>query len=94
MDMMGTTDYLLDQDASTMNSDNFWQQFLTQSPSGTPGPDQNGAQGQHQGQRLGAGQNHVGADARSASPVEINKDGTQTTSLDLLHNGFVQPAPS
>lgn len=94
IDMMGTTDYLLDQDASTMNSDNFWQQFLTQSPSGTPGPDQNGAQGQNQGQNLGAGQNHMGAGARPASPVEINKDGTQTTSLDLLHNGFVQPAPS
>ena len=95
MDMMGTTDYLLDQDASTMNSDNFWQQFLTQSPSGTPGPDQNGAQGQNQGAASGQnGHMQMGSDARPANPVEISKDGNQTTSLDLLHNGFVQPAPS
>ena len=94
MDMMGTTDYMLEQDTSALNSDNFWQQFLTQSPSGTPGPDQNGAQGQDQPSQAPApGQGKTGHPARAASPVEITKDGAQTTSLDLLHNGFV-PAPS
>lgn len=96
---MGTTDYLLDQDASTMNSDNFWQQFLTQSPSGTPVRDQNGAQEQNGDltgdQNAAAGESQAGVNGLPASPIQIKLDGgKQTTSLDLLHNGFVQPAPS
>lgn len=95
MDMMGTTDYLLDPDASTMNSDNFWQQFLTQSPSGTPVRDQNGAQEQTGDQPQALDLDQTVLHGRPASPIQIQKDGgNQTTSLDLLHNGYVQPAPS
>ena len=85
LNMMGTTDYLLDQDVSTINSDNFWQQFLTQSPSGMPEQ----AQSQPtQGQMP------------PPPPVQTRKgngdayDEDRATSLDLLHQGYVPPAKS
>ena len=45
MDMMSTPDNLLDQHASTVNCDNFWQDFLTESLNEMSGPDQGRAQG-------------------------------------------------
>lgn len=81
LNMMGTTDYLLDQDVSTINSDNFWQQFLTQSPSGMPA-DQ-------------AGQNQMPPPApvaQNGNGAAVDED--RATSLDLLHQGYVPPAKS
>ena len=81
LNMMGTTDYLLDQDVSTINSDNFWQQFLTQSPSGMPA-DQ-------------AGQNQMPPPApvaQNGNGAAVGED--RATSLDLLHQGYVPPAKS
>lgn len=80
--MMGTTDYLLDQDVSTINSDNFWQQFLTQSPSGMPDP---------------SGHNQMPPPPAQAPPPPSNGnavDEDRATSLDLLHQGYVPPAKS
>ena len=87
LNMMGTTDYLLDQDVNTINSDNFWQQFLTQSPSGMP---EQSEQGQHQsnpGQMLRPAVQDSNGDAD-------NNSEDRATSLDLLHQGYVPPAKS
>ena len=86
LNMMGTTDYLLDQDVSTINSDNFWQQFLTQSPSGMPDQSDQGQHQSSQGQML------------PPPPVLTNNGDAnnedRATSLDLLHQGYVPPAKS
>lgn len=87
LNMMGTTDYLLDQDVSTINSDNFWQQFLTQSPSGMP---EQSDQGQHQ--------SHGHGQMLPPPPVQTSNgdagDQDRATSLDLLHQGYIPPAKS
>ena len=86
LNMMGTTDYLLDQDVSTINSDNFWQQFLTQSPSGMP---EQSDQGQHQSSQ---GQMLPPAPVQVSNGDADNED--RATSLDLLHQGYVPRAKS
>ncbi|KAL3161058.1 hypothetical protein ABBQ38_009441 [Trebouxia sp. C0009 RCD-2024] len=86
LNMMGTTDYLLDQDVSTINSDNFWQQFLTQSPSGMPEQSDQGRHQSTQGQML------------PPPPVLTSNgdaaDQDRATSLDLLHQEYIPPAKS
>ena len=89
LNMMGTTDYLLDQDVSTINSDNFWQQFLTQSPSGMPEQQAEQSQGQSSHGQM-----------PPPPPVHTSRrngdayDEDRATSLDLLHQGFVPPTKS
>ena len=86
LNMMGTTDYVLDQDVSTITSDNFWQQFPTQSPSGIP---EQADQGQHQSSQ---GQMLPPAPVQVSNGDADNED--RATSLDLLHQGYVPPAKS
>lgn len=86
LNMMGTTDYLLDQDVSIINSDNFWQQFLTQSPSGMPEQSDQGQRLSSQGQMLPAVPEHT------SNGDADNED--RATSLELLHQGYVPPAKS
>ena len=84
LNMMGTTDYLLDQDVSTINSDNFWQQFLTQSPSGMPD-----SSGQSQ---MPPPPPPAHTQAQNSNGGAVDED--RATSLDLLHQGYVPPAQS
>jgi len=86
LNMMGTTDYLLDQDVSTINSDNFWQQFLTQSPSGMPD------QSAHNQMPPPPTPSQTQAQTQNGNTNGSDED--RATSLDLLHQGYVPPAQS
>lgn len=88
LNMMGTTDYLLDQDVSTINSDNFWQQFLTQSPSGMPD------QSAHNQMPPPPPPSQIQTLARTQNGDSNGNDEDRATSLDLLHQGYVPPAQS
>ncbi len=88
LNMMGTTDYLLDQDVSTINSDNFWQQFLTQSPSGMPD------QSAHNQMPPPPPPSQTQTQAQTRNGNSSGNDEDRATSLDLLHQGYVPPAQS